>query len=155
MGCATSSPDHDVHADRLHGRRRAHKNAGEALAFYQQIRMRYDPQLRLYLIAGYLSTHKDPSDPPHGRSARKPSWWSRRRGPGRFPPAGPPPTEATRGQCASRALSWSRVAVGLARVACGAMSVRVRGRRDTASSRPLEVLGVANAACVQGLHELA
>jgi len=31
---------YDVHADCLHGRLRAHKNAGEVLAFYRQIRMR-------------------------------------------------------------------------------------------------------------------
>jgi len=49
---------YDVHSDRLHGRLRAHKNAGEVLAFYKQIRMRYDPGLRLYLIADNLSTHK-------------------------------------------------------------------------------------------------
>lgn len=49
---------YDVHADRLHGRLRAHKNAGEVLAFYRQIRMRYDPKLRIYLIADNLSTHK-------------------------------------------------------------------------------------------------
>jgi transposase len=52
---------YDVHADRLHGRLRAHKNAGEVLAFYKQIRMRYDPRLRLYLIADNLSTHKTPA----------------------------------------------------------------------------------------------
>jgi transposase len=52
---------YDVHADRLHGRLRAHKNAGEILAFYKQIRMRYDPKLRLYLIADNLSTHKTPA----------------------------------------------------------------------------------------------
>jgi transposase len=52
---------YDVHADRLHGRLRAHKNAGEVLAFYQQIRMRYDRRLRLYLIADNLSTHKTPA----------------------------------------------------------------------------------------------
>ena len=49
---------YDVHADRLHGRLRTHKNAGEVLAFYRQIRMRYDPALRIYLIADNLSTHK-------------------------------------------------------------------------------------------------
>lgn len=49
---------YDVHADRLHGRLRAHKNAGEVLAFYRQIRMRYDPKLRIYLVADNLSTHK-------------------------------------------------------------------------------------------------
>ena len=31
------------------------------LAFYKQIRMRYDPKLRLYLIADNLSTHKTPA----------------------------------------------------------------------------------------------
>ena len=35
---------YDVHADRLHGRLRAHKNSGEVLAFYKQIRIRYDPK---------------------------------------------------------------------------------------------------------------
>ncbi len=52
---------YDVHADRLHGRLRAHKNAGEVLAFYKQIRMRYDPRLRIYLVADNLSTHKTPA----------------------------------------------------------------------------------------------
>lgn len=52
---------YDVHADRLHGRLRAHKNAGEVLAFYRQIRMRYDPKLRIYLIADNLSTHTTPA----------------------------------------------------------------------------------------------
>jgi transposase len=52
---------YDVHADRLHGRLRAHKNAAEVLAFYQQIRMRYDRRLRLYLVADNLSTHKTPA----------------------------------------------------------------------------------------------
>jgi transposase len=50
--------DYDVHADRFHGRLRSHKNAGEVLAYYRQIRMRYDPALRIYLIADNLSTHK-------------------------------------------------------------------------------------------------
>jgi transposase len=50
--------DYDVHADRLHGRLRSHKNSGEVLAYYRQIRMRYDPKLRIYLIADNLSTHK-------------------------------------------------------------------------------------------------
>jgi len=48
---------YDVHADRLHGRLRAHKNSGEVLAFYRQIRMRYQARLRIYLIADNLSTH--------------------------------------------------------------------------------------------------
>jgi transposase len=52
---------YDVHADRLHGRLRAHKNAGEVLAFYRQIRMRYDPRVRIYLVADNLSTHKTPA----------------------------------------------------------------------------------------------
>ena len=52
---------YDVHADRLHGRLRAHKNAREVLAFYQQIRMRYPRRLRLYLIADNLSTHTTPA----------------------------------------------------------------------------------------------
>ncbi len=51
---------YDVHADRLHGRLRARKNSGEVLAFYRQIRMRYDPRLRVYLIADNLSTHNTP-----------------------------------------------------------------------------------------------
>jgi len=49
---------YDVHADRLHDRLREHKNAGEVLAFCKQIRMRYDPRLRIYLIMDNLSTHK-------------------------------------------------------------------------------------------------
>jgi transposase len=49
---------YDVHADRLHGRLREHKNAGEVLAFFKQIRMRYDPCLRIYLVMDNLSTHK-------------------------------------------------------------------------------------------------
>jgi transposase len=52
---------YDVHADRLHGRLRAHKNAGEVLALYRQLRMRYDPKLRIYLIADNLSTHNTPA----------------------------------------------------------------------------------------------
>jgi transposase len=52
---------YDVHSDRLHGRLRAHKNAVEVLGFYRQIRMRYDPKLRIYLIADNLSTHKTPA----------------------------------------------------------------------------------------------
>jgi transposase len=49
--------DYDVHSDRLHGRLREGKNSGEVLAYYRQIRMRYDPKLRIYLIADNLSTH--------------------------------------------------------------------------------------------------
>ena len=49
---------YDVNADRLHGRLRAHKNAAEVLAFFSQIRMRYDPRLRIHLVLDNLSTHK-------------------------------------------------------------------------------------------------
>jgi transposase len=49
--------DYDVHSDRLHGRLREHKNSAEVLAYYRQIRMRYDPKLRIYLVADNLSTH--------------------------------------------------------------------------------------------------
>src|SRR4051795_4085064 len=52
---------YDVHSDRLHGRLRAHKNAGEVLAFYRQIPMGYDAQLRIYLIATNLPSHKTPA----------------------------------------------------------------------------------------------
>jgi transposase len=52
---------YDVHADRLHGRLRSYKNSGEVLAFYRQIRMRYDPRLRIYLIADNLSAHMTPA----------------------------------------------------------------------------------------------
>jgi transposase len=33
----------------------------EVLGSYRQIRMRYDPALRIYLIADNLSTHKTPA----------------------------------------------------------------------------------------------
>lgn len=49
---------YDVHSDRLHGRLREHKNAGEVLAFLRQIRMRYEAKLRIYLVMDNLSTHK-------------------------------------------------------------------------------------------------
>ena len=52
---------YDVHADRLHGRLREHKNAVEVLGFFAQIRMRYDPRLRIYLVMDNLSTHKTPA----------------------------------------------------------------------------------------------
>ena len=51
---------YDVHADRLHGRLRPHKSGHEVLAFYRQIRMRYRPKIRIYLIADNLSAHKTP-----------------------------------------------------------------------------------------------
>ena len=51
---------YDVHADRLHGRLRPHKSGQEVLGFYRQIRMRYRPKVRIYLIADNLSAHKTP-----------------------------------------------------------------------------------------------
>jgi transposase len=51
---------YDVHADRLHGRLRPHKSGQEVLGFYRQIRIRYRPQLRIYLIADNLSAHQTP-----------------------------------------------------------------------------------------------
>jgi hypothetical protein len=71
---------YDVYADRLHGRLRAHKNAREVLAFYQQIRMRYGPRLRLYLIADNLSTHSDPAAQPAGPLVLKKSHGAARAG---------------------------------------------------------------------------
>ena len=35
--------------------------AYSVLGFYRQIRMRYDPRLRIYLVADNLSTHKTPA----------------------------------------------------------------------------------------------
>lgn len=52
---------YDVRSNRLHGRLREHKNAGEVLAFFKQIRMRYEPGLRIYLVMDNLSTHKTPA----------------------------------------------------------------------------------------------
>ena len=51
---------YDVHSDRLHGRIRPHKSGQEVLGFYRQIRMRYRPKVRIYLIADNLSAHKTP-----------------------------------------------------------------------------------------------
>jgi transposase len=51
---------YDVDADRLHGRLRPHKSAREALGCYRQIRIRYKPKTRIYLIADNLSAHKTP-----------------------------------------------------------------------------------------------
>jgi transposase len=51
---------YDVHADRLHGRLRPHKSGQEVLGFYRQIRMRYRPNIRIYLVADNLSAHKTP-----------------------------------------------------------------------------------------------
>ena len=51
---------YDVHADRLHGWLRPHKSGQQVLAFYRQIRMRYRPKIRIYLIADNLSADKTP-----------------------------------------------------------------------------------------------
>lgn len=48
---------YDVHADRFHGRLRPRKGAREVIAFFSQIRMRYDPRLRIYLVQDNLSCH--------------------------------------------------------------------------------------------------
>jgi transposase len=62
---------YDVHADRLHGRLRAHKNAGEVLAFYEQIRMRYDPKRRAVVsIAAGLCPLAARSERPHPQGRR-------------------------------------------------------------------------------------
>ena len=52
---------YDVHAGRLHGRLREHKNAVKVLGFFTQTRMRYDPGLRIHLVMDNLSTHKTPA----------------------------------------------------------------------------------------------
>lgn len=49
---------YDVHTDRLHGRLRPCKGEREVLGFFAQIRMRYDPRLRIYLVMDNLSAHK-------------------------------------------------------------------------------------------------
>jgi transposase len=51
---------YDVHADRLHGRLRPQKSGQEVLGFYRQIRIRYPPKIRIYLVADNLSAHKTP-----------------------------------------------------------------------------------------------
>ena len=45
---------------RLLGRLRPHKSGQEVLGCYRQIRMRYRPEIRIYLIADNLSPHKTP-----------------------------------------------------------------------------------------------
>jgi transposase len=52
---------YDVHADRLHGRLRAHKSASDVLGFLQTIRMRYPRRRRIHLIMDNLSTHWTPA----------------------------------------------------------------------------------------------
>jgi transposase len=51
---------YDVHADRLHGRLRPRKGEREVIGFFNQIRMRYDPRLRIYLVQDNLSCHWTP-----------------------------------------------------------------------------------------------
>jgi len=51
---------YDVHRDYLHGRLRPGKGEGEVIGFFSQIRMRYDPRLRVYLIQDNLSCHWTP-----------------------------------------------------------------------------------------------
>lgn len=51
---------YDVHRDYLHGRLRPRKGEREVLGFFSQIRMRYDPRLRIYLIQDNLSCHWTP-----------------------------------------------------------------------------------------------
>jgi len=62
---------YDVHADRLHGRLRPHKSGQEVLGFYRQIRMRYRPKIRIYLVADNLSAHKTPGHPSMGGSEQR------------------------------------------------------------------------------------
>ena len=51
---------YDVGRDYLHGRLRPCKGGHEVLGFLSQIRMRYDPRLRIYLIQDNLSAHWTP-----------------------------------------------------------------------------------------------
>jgi len=51
---------YDVHAGRLHGPAASPQDGQEVLGFYRQIRMRYRPKVRIYLIADNLSAHKTP-----------------------------------------------------------------------------------------------
>jgi transposase len=51
---------YDVHDDRLRGELKSRKNAGEVLDCFRALRMRYDPQLRIYPVMDNLSTHKTP-----------------------------------------------------------------------------------------------
>lgn len=51
---------YDVHRDYLHGRLRPRKGENEVIGFFSQIRMRYDPRLRIYLIQDNLSCHWTP-----------------------------------------------------------------------------------------------
>ena len=49
---------YDVHEDRLEGELEAHKNAAVVLGCFRRLRMRYDRELRIYLVMDNLSTHK-------------------------------------------------------------------------------------------------
>jgi hypothetical protein len=60
---------YDVHADRLHGRLREHKNAGEVLAFFKQIRMRYPPKLRIYTATAASSKPNADYSSPHEQAS--------------------------------------------------------------------------------------
>ena len=51
---------YDVGRDYLHGRLRPRKGEHEVVAFLTQIRMRYDPRQRIYLIQDNLSCHWTP-----------------------------------------------------------------------------------------------
>jgi transposase len=51
---------YDVHEDRLHGELQTHKNAQVVLDCFRELRRRYDPELRIYLVMDNLSTHKTP-----------------------------------------------------------------------------------------------
>lgn len=51
---------YDVHRDYLHGRLRPRKGEREVVGFLSQIRMRYDPRLRIYLVQDNLSCHWTP-----------------------------------------------------------------------------------------------
>jgi len=51
---------YDVHQDRLEGTLQTHKNAQVVLDCFRALRLRYDPELRIYLVMDNLSTHKTP-----------------------------------------------------------------------------------------------
>jgi transposase len=51
---------YDVGRDYLHGRLRPRKGEREVLGFFSQIRTRYDPRLRIYLVQDNLSCHWTP-----------------------------------------------------------------------------------------------
>ena len=51
---------YDVHRDYLHGRLRPRKGENEVIGFFSQVRMRYDPRLRIYLVQDNLSCHWTP-----------------------------------------------------------------------------------------------